>query len=158
MREIVIVKKFTRLVGSSAAVIGLAGTMLITSATSASADPNFTFNVERSGKNYSIEVYNNRVRAGFADWNADPDKSVTPDIPGDALQVRDVLSDGWGIEAIAVAQVGGSGYRMATTRGHNAVYVSDWKTGNLKENTPIVVQVCAVKGSKSHCGSAYGKA
>ncbi|MFC8589459.1 hypothetical protein ACFUGD_33575 [Streptomyces sp. NPDC057217] len=149
---------FTRALGLSAAVVALTGTMLMSGATNAFADPNFTFSVERSGKNFSIEVYNNHIRAGFADWQADPDKSITPAIPGDALQVRDALSNGWGVEALAVAQAGGSGYRTATTRGHNALYVSSWKTGNLKEGTPIIVQVCAVRGEKSQCGSAYGKA
>ncbi|MGW1274198.1 hypothetical protein [Streptomyces sp. NPDC002491] len=47
---------------------------------------------------------------------------------------------------------------MVSSRGHAAVYVSPWKTGNIAEGTPIVVNVCAVKGSKSQCGSAYGLA
>jgi len=152
------VRKFRRFLGTSVAVFGLAGTAVITGAGNASADPNFTFSVDRVGKSFSIEVYNNHTRAGFADWNADPDHTVDPPIPGDALQVRDILGDGWGIEAEAATQDGALGYRKVSSRGHAAVYVSPWKTGNIAEGTPIVVNVCAVKGSKSQCGSAYGLA
>ncbi|MFF9283978.1 hypothetical protein [Streptomyces griseosporeus] len=149
---------FKRLLGTAVAVTGLTGAALVTGAGSASADPNFTFSVDRVGKSFSIEVYNNHVRAGFADWNADPDNTVTPAIPGDALAVRDILGDGWGIEAEAATQVGAEGYRKATSRGHAAYYFSGWKTGNIKEGTPITVTVCAVKGDKEQCGSAYGLA
>ncbi|MDW8807046.1 hypothetical protein P1P68_20210 [Streptomyces scabiei] len=152
-------RNFKRFVGTAFAVAGLATTVVFTGGGSASAaDPNFTFSVDRVGKSFSIEVYNNHVRAGFADWNADPDNSVSPPIPGDALEARDILGDGWGIEAWAATQSGGEGYRMATTRGHAAVYLSGYKTGNIAEGTPITVTVCAVKGAKAQCGSAYGLA
>ncbi|MER5473088.1 hypothetical protein ABZX90_25915 [Streptomyces sp. NPDC002935] len=152
-------RNFKRFLGTAVAVASLTGGAVISGAGNASAaDPNFTFSVDRDGKNYSIEVYNNHVRAGFADWNADPDNSVTPAIPGDALEVRDILADGWGIEAEAAAQSNAAGYRKATTRGHAAYYNSGWKTGNIAEGTPIVVNVCAVKGDKEQCGSAYGLA
>ncbi|MGI3225047.1 hypothetical protein ACRJ4B_15125 [Streptomyces sp. GTA36] len=152
-------RTFKRFLGASIAVLSLTGAATITGAGSAAAaDPNFTFDVDRNGKTFSVGVYNNHTRAGFADWNADPDNTVSPAIPGDALQVRDILGDGWGIEAEAMAQSGGAGYRMATSRGHSAYYASGWKTGNIAEGTPIVVQVCAVKGDKSHCGTVYGTA
>ncbi|MET7922063.1 hypothetical protein ABZU45_41075 [Streptomyces avermitilis] len=149
-------QNFMRFLGTAVAVAGLTGAAVVTGAGSASADPNFTFSVDRVGKSFSIAVYNNHVLAGFADWNADPDDE--PGAPGDALQVRDILGDGWGIEAEAEAQVGGAGYRKATSRGHAAYYRSGWKTGNIKEGTPITVSVCAVQGEKEQCGSAYGLA
>ncbi|MFG2635738.1 hypothetical protein ACGFX8_17895 [Streptomyces sp. NPDC048362] len=136
----------------------LTGAAVVTGAGSASAaDPTFTFSVERVGKSFSVEVFNDHVKAGFADWNADPG-DLEPGAPGDALQVRDILGDGWGIEAWAATQVGADGYRMATSRGHSAYYASGWKTGNIKEGTPITVEVCAVKGDKQQCGAAYGQA
>ncbi|CAM5300414.1 hypothetical protein SGLAM104S_05399 [Streptomyces glaucescens] len=51
------------------------------------------------------------------DWTADP--IVFPDmtIPGDAFQVLDRLSDGYGMEATMISPK----CRMATTRGHSAV-------------------------------------
>ncbi|MFD7302412.1 MULTISPECIES: hypothetical protein [Streptomyces] len=51
------------------------------------------------------------------DWTADP--IVFPDmtIPGDAFQVLDRLSDGYGMEATMISPE----CRMATTRGHSAV-------------------------------------
>lgn len=152
------VHSFKRFLGTAVAVASLTGAAVITGAGSASADPTFTFSVDRNGKDFSIEVYNNHIRAGFADWNADPDTWINPPQPGDALEVRDILSDGWAIEAEAMAQDGGAGYRKATTRGHEAFYASGWKTANLREGTPITVQVCAVRGEKKHCGSAYGLA
>lgn len=57
-----------------------------------------------------------------------------------------------------VTQSGGEGYRMATARGHAAVYPSGHKTGHIAEGTSITVTVCAVKGAKAQCGSAYGRA
>ncbi|MFI9251298.1 hypothetical protein [Streptomyces sp. NPDC053069] len=150
-------QNFKRFLGTTIAVASLTGAAVVTGAGSASAaDPTFTFSVDRVGKSFSIEVFNNHVRAGFADWNADPGDE--PGAPGDALQVRDILSDGWGIEAWAATQDGAEGYRMATSRGHSAYYSSGWKTGNIKEGTPITVGVCAVKGEKEQCGSAYGLA
>jgi len=153
------VQNFKRFLGSTVALMSLTGAAVVTGTGSASAaDPNFTFSVDRhsNDKSFSIQVFNNHVRAGFADWHANPGDEPNTDAPGDALQVRDILGDGWGIEAIAMAQQGGAGYRMATSRGHSAVYVSPWKTGNITEDTPIVVQVCAVKGAKEQCGTVYG--
>ncbi len=66
---------------------------------------------------FSITAYHTGTYAGLMDWTADP--IVFPDmtIPGDAFQVLDRLSDGYGMEATMISPE----CRMATTRGHSAV-------------------------------------
>ncbi|WEH13234.1 hypothetical protein [Streptomyces sp. VNUA24] len=68
------------------------------------------------------------------------------------------MGTAFAVAGLAATQSGGEGYRMATARGHAAVYLSGHKTGNIAKGTPITVTVCAVKGAKAQCGSAHGRA
>jgi hypothetical protein len=100
---------------------------------------------------FTIAAYYNGTYAGLMEWNADP--IVFPDmtIPGDAFQVLDRLSDGCGMEATMISPE----YRMATTRGHSAVYYSPWQTDDLDEGAKVFIQLCAVKGDYSSCSLTY---
>lgn len=88
--------------------------------------------------------------AGKVYWNADPadgydfnQDGVTD--PGDALLAFDGTTDGCGIEAV-IPSIG----RTATTRGHNAPYLSPWASGNLPEDSPYMVEIYIVKGNWSY--------
>ncbi|KRD17602.1 hypothetical protein ASE41_23345 [Streptomyces sp. Root264] len=127
-----------------------AGSCLTLGATDAAA-ADWTFK-KSSGDDgsFSITAYNpSGTYAGAMVWNANPGCC---DIPGDAFQVIDRLSDTWGMEAKMIVPVTG---RKATTRGHEAVYTSPWNTGDLTEGASVAIQLCAVKGTSSHCSIGY---
>jgi hypothetical protein len=98
-----------------------------------------------SDGSYTIAAYNDGRYAGIMSWNADGS-------PGDAFRAVDALGDGYAMEAKMINPVTG---RVATTRGHEAIYYSPWSTGNLTEGTKVYIQLCAVKGSYSTCSPAY---
>ncbi|MFC8197996.1 hypothetical protein ACFWBR_36905 [Streptomyces sp. NPDC060006] len=128
----------------------LAGSCLTLGATNAAAaDWTFEKNGPEDDGSFQIVAYhpNGRV-AGTMGWNADP----LPNIPGDAFSVTDVLADTWGMEAKMIVPVSS---RKATTRGHEAIYTSPWSTGDLTEGARVAIQLCAVKGTSSHCSIAY---
>ncbi|MFG2332735.1 hypothetical protein ACGFMM_24315 [Streptomyces sp. NPDC048604] len=134
-----------------AATAVLAGSSLTLGADgAAAADWTFKKSAVSSNGSFSIGAYNNGTYAGAMVWNADPITSTG--IPGDAFQVVDRLSDGWGMEATMIIPVTG---RVATTRGHAAVYYSPWNTGDLREDTQVSIQLCAVAGDRKVCSAAY---
>lgn len=140
-----------RLITLLAATALSGGTSLTLGATNAAA-ADWTFKSSDVSKNgsYSIVAYYQGTYAGAMVWNADPLNGGS--IPGDAFQVVDVLSEGWGMEASMIIPVTG---RVATTRGHSAVYYSPWNTGNLREGAKVAIQLCAVKGAYEHCSFTY---
>ncbi|MFC7011584.1 hypothetical protein ACFQMH_07610 [Streptomyces viridiviolaceus] len=97
---------------------------------------------------FSIAAHYNGTYAGLMEWRGDP----LPGDPGDAFRVLDRLSDGWGMEASMISPATG---RVATTRGHSAVYYSPWSTGDLPEETKVYIQLCAVQGERFQCSSVY---
>ncbi|MGX1910752.1 hypothetical protein ACWIID_18085 [Streptomyces phaeochromogenes] len=129
----------------------LAGSCLTLGATNAAAaDWTFSKSAVSEDGSFSITARNpSGTYAGAMVWNADPGCC---DIPGDAFQVVDRLSDGWGMEAKMIVPVSS---RKATTRGHEATYYSPWSTGDLPEGSQVAIQLCAVKGTSSHCSIAY---
>lgn len=84
---------------------------------------------------------------GTGKFNADPVSGV----PGDSIQACDWAADGWGIETQLDVNPGSSWDtdRAVNTRGHASPYCSDWKSGNLGENTPVAIRVCLVKSGNS---------
>ncbi|MFD0021246.1 hypothetical protein [Streptomyces sp. NPDC058382] len=83
---------------------------------------------------------------GRGEWNADPYGNT----PGDSIRACDTSSDGWGIEVKLDIGRDGTWDRIATTRGHNAKYCSPWKSGNIKEGTPVSIQVANVDGGVTY--------
>ncbi|MFM9699489.1 hypothetical protein [Streptomyces europaeiscabiei] len=128
-----------------------AGSCLTLGATNAAAaDWTFKKSGPEDDGSFSIVAYNpSGTYAGAMVWNADPGCC---EIPGDAFEVIDRLSDTWGMEAKMISPATG---RKATTRGHEAVYTSPWNTGDLVEGTKVAIQLCAVRGTYSHCSIAY---
>ena len=129
----------------------LAGSCLTLGATdAAAADWTFKKSGPEDDGSFTITAYNpSGTYAGAMVWNADPGCC---DIPGDAFQVVDRLSDTWGMEAKMTVPVTG---RKATTRGHEAPYSSPWNTGDLREGATVAIQLCAVRGDYKHCSIAY---
>lgn len=80
---------------------------------------------------------------GNGQWSADPAGST----PGDAIKACDDASDGWGIQLELDIDADGDTDRVATTRGHNAPYCTGWKTGNIKEDTDVILRLFKVKGN-----------
>jgi hypothetical protein len=106
-----------RIITLLAATALLGGTSLTLGATNAAAaDWTFEKSAVSDDGSFSISAYYQGTYAGAMVWNADPGCC---DIPGDAFQVVDRLSEGWGMEASMISPVTG---RVATTRGHSAVY------------------------------------
>ncbi|MGW1891563.1 hypothetical protein ACWCP6_15085 [Streptomyces sp. NPDC002004] len=125
----------------------LAGASLTFGANNAAA-ADFTF---EKGKlwddgSFTVVAYNNGKYAGLAEWNADPGV----DAPGDALRAVDPLADGWGVEAHLLDPS-----RVASTRGHDARYISPWKSGDIPEGTKVWVRLCMVKGDLEDCTIFY---
>ncbi|HZG05461.1 MAG TPA: hypothetical protein VE546_18125 [Streptomyces sp.] len=114
----------------------------------AAADWTFEKSAVSSDGSFTIAAYYQGTYAGLMEWRGDP----LPGDPGDAFRVLDRLSEGWGMEASMISPVTG---RVATTRGHSAVYYSPWNTGDLAEGTTVYIQLCAVKGEYSSCSLAY---
>ncbi|MEU2248940.1 hypothetical protein [Streptomyces sp. NPDC019224] len=83
---------------------------------------------------------------GYGEWNADPYGSA----PGDSIRACDTTADGWSIEVKLDIGRDGTWDRTATTRGHTSPYCTPWKTGNLKEGTPVRVQVTNVGGDATY--------
>ncbi|WP_406448038.1 hypothetical protein OG782_04210 [Streptomyces sp. NBC_00876] len=77
---------------------------------------------------------------GYGGWNPDP----YGDIPGDAIRACDTSADGWSIEVKLDIGRDGTWDRTVNTRGHNSPYCSPWKSGNIKEGTPVSIQVANV--------------
>ncbi|MFD7481071.1 hypothetical protein ACFV8Z_55925 [Streptomyces sp. NPDC059837] len=125
--------------GALAGTLALAAGMTLTNAGPASAAPTFTFSYQSfSNGDYTINVYNNGVLAGSADWYADP-HGVTGPGTGDTVGAWDGLADGYGI----AAHLNGS-YRIATTAGHNSPY-TDYVSGDIPEDTPLTLRAYVVK-------------
>lgn len=92
--------------GALAGTLALAAGMTLTNAGPASAAPTFTFSYQSfSNGDYTINVYNNGVLAGSADWYADPHGVYGPGT-GDTVGAWDGLADGYGIAAHLVATTG----------------------------------------------------
>ncbi|GAQ64384.1 hypothetical protein [Streptomyces scabiei] len=86
----------------------------------------------------------------FKDWgnfNQDPvdHPGEFGDVPGDAIRACDAKEDGWGVTVWLDVNRNGTWDRTSTTSGHPAGYCSDWKTGNLTENTPVTLKACNTK-------------
>jgi hypothetical protein len=82
-------------------------------------------------------------------WRADPFGDMT----GDTVMACDSNADGWGVQAeLDINPIFGnfSADRIATTRGHESPYC-DEESGDLKEDTPVSLRVCLVKGAEKKC-------
>ncbi|OKK22858.1 hypothetical protein AMK16_00335 [Streptomyces sp. CB00455] len=90
-------------------------------------------------------------------WTADPYRNLS----GDTVMACDSNKDGWGVQAeldINPIPFSFSADRIASTRGHDSPYC-DSESGNLKEDTPVALRVCLVKGSEKKCTlPKYGSA
>lgn len=87
---------------------------------------------------------------GIGKFNADP----VDEIPGDSIQACDYYPDGWWVEVRMDINPTGTWEtdRVATTHGHKSPYCSPWDSGNLAEETPVLVKVCKVlDASEEHC-------
>ncbi|MER5384012.1 hypothetical protein ABT040_27710 [Streptomyces sp. NPDC002688] len=131
---------------TSALVVGTSLTLGATDA--AAADFTFSKSGVSADGSFDVKVYYGGDHAGTMQWNGDPSGSE----PGDAFRVKDVLADGFGIEARMIDPTTG---RYATTRGEPSPYTSGWNTGNLDEGTEVFIQVCAIKGTGAWCSIAY---
>ncbi|RPK36393.1 hypothetical protein EES39_32025 [Streptomyces sp. ADI92-24] len=120
--------KFTagRVVGAAAAAFGL----VIAAQGTAAAAPK------------TIEA----TFGGYGEWNPDPYDGI----PGDSIRACDTTVDGWGIEVKIDIGRNGTWDRIANTRGHNSPYCSPWKSGNIKEGTPVSIQVANVNGGVTY--------
>ncbi|MEU6293766.1 hypothetical protein [Streptomyces erythrochromogenes] len=138
-------RRIATLVAATTLFVGGMGTV---GAGTAAADPSFTFKYSGVGPNggFTVAVYNNGRYAGLAEWNADPAGGH----PGDAMRAIDVLSDGWYVEAIMQTP-----HRVATTKGHPAVYLTPWKTGDLPEGRSVKMRVVISNGSSTYLSSYY---
>ncbi|GAA3007575.1 MULTISPECIES: hypothetical protein [Streptomyces] len=116
--------------GRLAAVAATAFGLVVTVQTTASAEPR------------TVDA----VFGGYGEWNADPYGSA----PGDSIRACDTEADGWSIEVKLDIDRDGTWDRVATTRGHTAPYCTPWKTGNIKEGTPVRVQVTNVGGDATY--------
>ncbi|MFF3726920.1 hypothetical protein ACFYYM_31650 [Streptomyces erythrochromogenes] len=136
-------RRVAALIASTTLFVGGMGTV---GAGTAAADPAFTFKCSSVGPNggFTAAVYNNGRYAGLAEWNADPVSGH----PGDAMRAGDVLSDGWYVEAILQ-----SPYRVATTKGHPATYLTPWKTGDIPEGQSVKMRVAISNGSSTYLSS-----
>ncbi|MFD7720428.1 hypothetical protein [Streptomyces sp. NPDC059814] len=83
---------------------------------------------------------------GYGGWNPDPYSGI----PGDAIRACDTTADGWGIEVKLDIGRDGTWDRTVSTRGHNSPYCSPWKSGNIKEGTPVSIQVANVDGGVTY--------
>ncbi|ROQ63194.1 hypothetical protein EDD93_5932 [Streptomyces sp. 840.1] len=83
---------------------------------------------------------------GYGEWNPDPSGGI----PGDSIRACDTSADGWGIEVKLDIGRNGTWDRVASTRGHNSPYCSPWKSGDIKEGTPVSVQVTNVDGGVTY--------
>ncbi|MFJ8944596.1 hypothetical protein ACIRG4_15300 [Streptomyces sp. NPDC102395] len=90
-------------------------------------------------------------------WTADPYRDLT----GDTVMACDSNADGWGVQAeLDINPLPGSfsADRIASTRGHASPYC-DKQSGDLKEDTPVSLRVCLVKGTEKKCTlPKYGSA
>ncbi|MFF7340155.1 hypothetical protein ACFZAT_22825 [Streptomyces sp. NPDC008163] len=86
------------------------------------------------------------VFGGYGEWNADPYGAA----PGDSIRACDTDADGWSIEVKLDIGRDGTWDRTATTRGHTSPYCTPWKTGDIKEGTPVLVQVANVGGDATY--------
>ena len=134
------------LLAASALFVGTSVTLGASNA--AAADWTFEKSAVSSDGSFTISAYYQGTYAGLMEWRGDPRDGD----PGDAFRVVDRLSDGYGLEASMISPATG---RVATTRGHSAVYYSPWNTGDLKEDTTVYIQLCAVKGEFFSCSIAY---
>ena len=102
-----------------------------------------------------LSITYNAGSSGF--WTADPYRDLT----GDTVTACDSNADGWGVQAeLDINPVPGtfSVDRIASTRGHNSPYCDD-ASGDLKEDTPVDLRVCLVKGTeKKRTFPQYGSA
>lgn len=97
------------------------------------------------------QTYGAYEGGGYGVWMQDPgdDQYGNPG-PGDAIQACDIKADGWGIEVRLDIGRDGDIDRKVSTRGHAADYCSEWKTGDIKEDTPIRMWVVKVHGDTDY--------
>ena len=90
---------------------------------------------------------------GYGWFKADPTGST----PGDALKACDLNADGYSIKAWLYNRDTGNLIRTASTAGHAANYCTDWKTGDLPEQTRVWLDVCTMDGTrKIRCDGGEG--
>lgn len=140
--------RFTRRTATlTASATLLVGGLLTAGTGPAQADgtPTVTMGTDTSGNYTYVDIYENGRLAGGAWWSRNP----TNGDPGDALAAQDLLADGYSIDAQL------STGRVATTSGHDAPYVSPWKTGDLPENQEYFMRACLEKGDADQLCTAY---
>ena len=142
-----------------AALAGVATTLgLLLVSGQASAAPAPQPRIEVSIQSQSIEIRyfdtaGNHLGSGA--FRADPSDTD----PGDAIMACDFHPDGWGIETQLDINPGSSWDtdRYVNTRGQAADYCTDWKPGNIAEETPVAIRVCLVKsGASPICSAPLG--
>ncbi|GAA3749545.1 hypothetical protein GCM10022225_37260 [Plantactinospora mayteni] len=84
------------------------------------------------------------VTGGYGVFNDDPYGPW----PGDAIRACDTYSDGWGIEVRMDISNNGSWDLIISTRGHNAIYCTDYHSKNAVENDFIRIRVTPVRGDE----------
>ncbi|GAA3856093.1 hypothetical protein GCM10023084_07500 [Streptomyces lacrimifluminis] len=90
---------------------------------------------------------------GYGWFKADPIGST----PGDALKACDLRADGYSIKAWLYNRDTGNLIRTVSTAGHTANYCTDWKTGDLPEQTRVWLDVCTMDGTrKIRCDGGEG--
>ncbi|MFZ4280622.1 hypothetical protein [Streptomyces rhizosphaericola] len=104
----------------------------------------FTLVIGVQGEAWAVIKMTLKDGGGYGQWSADPSGST----PGDAIRACDDTSDGWGIQLELDIHRDGTVDRIATTRGHNAPYCTEWKTGNIKEGTKVTLKLYKVKGNE----------
>ncbi|MCZ4511006.1 hypothetical protein O3Q52_23000 [Streptomyces sp. ActVer] len=89
---------------------------------------------------------------GWGYWQEDPgpDPMGYGDAPGDSIGACDMKADGWGIEVRLDIGRDGDIDRKVSTRGQDSPYCSDWKSGDIKEGTPVRVWVVKVRGTTDY--------
>lgn len=128
--------------GATVGAAALAAGLVVTGSTPASAagaQDVFTFTpLIPDGKSGTISVTNETKNrgAGSAGWYS----------YGDKLEARDLLADGYGIEAHL------STGRVATTDGHASPYTAT-KTGNLPEGNSYQMWVCVFGHGYKTCSN-----
>lgn len=135
-----------------AALAGLAttlGLVLVGGQASASTpEPQPRVEVSIQSQSIVYDLYDSAGNLlGTGKFNADPSDGI----PGDSILACDWFADGWGIETQLDVNPGSSWDtdRSVNTRGQSSPYCSDWKSGNLGENTPVAIRVCLVKSGNS---------
>lgn len=149
-----------RVLSALLGLFAIAGLLLAGTHASAAQAPKIEFKTvsAAAGQDASAEVYIDGVLVGRGRFNDNPSGST----PGDAINACDFAADSWGIETELYVDPDKNGWgrdRWVNTRGQNSPYCSDWKGGNLAEDTEVAIRICMVRGTETLLcsGFAWGR-